>query len=260
MKEDVVIRLDRPGLHPDGVSASSLAELLRDWEKAVSAEAAFDDDQDNTNDPLVSLVWIKDECAAYGLKFGRNAVAANRRLLDGLASGGGDPWASLAPVAQESITRLIRRFTVEETSFTLESGVSARLTFTSDHPPPLVDRRRFAEAPTTRSVRVVKAGGVRPAATVELIGGGYRIPVQGNRRLIQSLGSSLYQRVLLKGKAQWRLSDWKLILFKAEEIRPYPDTPIADVLQSVAAASGETWSKGVPGFLAEMRDDDEDEE
>src|SRR6185437_7329189 len=183
MTEDILIRLDRPGLHPEGVSASLLAELLKDWEKAVSAESALDDLEasEGADFPLVSLVSVRDECAAYGLKFGPRSEQANRRLITGVAAGG-EAWACVTPSAQEMMIRLIRRFTNAQTSFTIDTRNSGlpRSTFTPDRPPPVVDRTQYAEAPTTRSVKVVKAGGVRPAATVELIGGKYRIPVTGN--------------------------------------------------------------------------------
>ena len=265
MTEDIIIRLDLPGLQPDGVSASSLAALLRDWEKAVSAEIALDVDQDvsDADVPFVSLVSVRDECAAYGLKFGPHAGQANRRLITGLARGG-DAWADVSPAAQETMHRLIRRFTNEHTSFTIDTKSTGlpTVTFSPGQLPPAVNRTRFAEAPTTRSVKVVKAGGIRPAATVELIGGKYRIPVQGNKRVIQTLGSKLYEKVLLSGKAQWRLSDWKIVLIKADEVKPYPTSGIAEVLRETAAASGTTWAQanGISGFLSEMRNEDEDED
>jgi len=53
-----------------------------------------------------------------------------------------------------------------------------------------------------------------------------------------------------------------MILFKASEVKDYPLEKMADVLKEASLLSGNTWEKagGIPGFLSEMREADEDEE
>jgi hypothetical protein len=263
--EDFEVKLDSPHLHPEGVSGTLLAEFLRDWEKAVQAESALDEaaDADHSDSPLVALVSVRDGCAAYGLKHGPYAGPPTARIIRGLANRG-DDWAGLTLTTQAAIGRAIRRFTAHDIPLAINSRMAGvpSVSFTKDAGPPEVNTSGFVESPTRRSVKVLKAGGVRPAASVELLGGGERIPVQGPKRLIQELGRHLYQRVVLDGYAQWRLRDWKLVHFRVTRIDAFPGDDPAGVLAEVASASGDVWGRagGIEGFLAEVRGDDEDDE
>ena len=267
MNEDFEFKLAVETMHPDGVWASDLAELLRDWEKAIEAESLSEESgtsrpDANASSPVISLVAIRGGSACYGMKVNPN----DRRAVENIVRGLAEPqsrWAVVSPMAQEGVTKSIKRFTDRGIPFEINSHhpTMPNVRFTRDNPPPEVNQTLHVESAATRSVEVVKAGGVRPAASVKLVGDDYRIPVHANRRIIQLLGEHLYKRVILKGRAVWRLKDWRMVSFKAESVSDYPSEDIELVLLEAAAASKGVWERagGVEGFLAETRGDEDDD-
>jgi hypothetical protein len=269
MDEDLEIKLDLPAVHPWRVAGSELAELLRDLESAVEAEAANEENVLTTradseiDAPLVSLVSVRDGSATYGFQIGFHVKDPATRAFRGLATGGA-AWASVSPTTQKALTKTIERFTRRNIPVTLKSRLEGvpNVTFSTDNPPPAINLSMFAAAPATRSVEVIKAGGIRPTATVVLLGEGYRVPVQGPRKLIQELGRRLYQRAVITGTAHWRLTDWRLVMFKAEKVEAHPDADVGAILNEMSEITGDSLSRagGVRGFLALNRDEGGEDE
>ncbi len=195
--------------------------------------------------------------ANYGFAVGPVATEAVGRITAGLA---GDRNARLVPRAagrvHDGLTKAIRRgLTVQ-----LVNGVTTP-TFTAANPPPRLSVHPTRKFTTEIAVRLLRAGGKKPAARVQFLGSGHEATVhlQGVEA-VRELGSHLYGDAVLTGFGEWVVDPnafyrpTRLLSFKVSDYRLLGSARVDDVVRDLTGATGGAWDDVDPANPDEVMD------
>jgi hypothetical protein len=245
---------------PGTVRAGDLAEFLVNLEGAITEAAkGYDLIPPSLDEALVSLVRVEHGASndltiavahpvSPAVSMITEAIVARR-----FTSLPAKVHDHLHMISRQAIRR---RWAYEFTSVNGLQIAPAVISYEFPVPRPVP---RVFSGPTVLWGLLVRVGGSEPKAVVRLRNGDL-LPIEVTEELARVLGPFLYRDVGIEGTAQWRISDRKIVSFKAEALTSYrPDeVPLSQAFEELRKASQGRWDSVNPDeYVRGLRYEDE---
>jgi len=202
------LQLSAAGITPQSLSAGELADIIKATASIVREVA---NDADSVH---VSVVGIEE--GSVLLKF---ASPGTVTFITGLAFLGSAISAG-EPVTNENLRHSLEVFQsfAERHEGVVNIRHASELVFSVDGATLPVPKVETLKGPTSIFGRVLRVGGKEPAVRIEL--GRGELTCYASEALVQSLGASLYDWVVLTGEATWENETYGLLSFRIHSFAP----------------------------------------
>jgi hypothetical protein len=102
--------------------------------------------------------------------------------------------------------------------------------------------------------KLTRVGGTPPKARVSLLSG-EAISCLVSEQLAKRIGNRLYEVIGLEGDAEWDITDYSLLSFRANAITSFEEGTAREALKALGEVSGEGWNHGndTNAFVEELR-------
>jgi len=229
------IRLVGENISPDNITASELAEVLVNLEKAIVEIAQSKGDKEV--EASISLVSIENKCAKLGL-YPHSTYAAEAFYDFTLAVKDGN-YADLPRSSIDPIRNLVK--------FSQKKGCEIELRNQPDSEKPdakitpateIVIPDLYVASNTVIYGIVERVGGAtRPRVSIK-VSGEKLIHCDVSKDMAKELGKRLYSWVGLLGKARWDIEDHSIVSFEILDITEYEDTSASEAMSGLAELCG----------------------
>lgn len=244
------IKFNSEDVHPDNIRIKDLAQVLQSLEEGLIAIVKKESTPILENGLGISLVGIKEGCAAVELKpIGESGKAAVKPAMKEMLRAIKTKDRSEFP---SEVAKSIQR--VEEFSLKYECNSEFRLHSDNKRPnavvrPPTI-LKIVKDAPLTGETtiygKVESVGGASSPAVWLRQSDGTRFQVSISYDMAPDFGKKIYSWVGLRGYAQWENDDGSLQSFKLIEILDYDQMPLTEAFDQLTQKIG--------GFFEEIDD------
>lgn len=232
------VRLVGEGIRPETVSIRQLSELLAELDRLFEEETEHDGVLPEEDGLTVSLVGVSEGSA--NLVFACNHRLQGAELFYRVTK-------ALAGKHGEDVKRSKAKGLCE-----FSKRTNARIQFfpENDESPvveinpgeEISEEVAVMEGETSIYGVLVRVGGVEPKARLRL-NDGSALSVRVTEDFARKLGSLLYLKIGLRGRATWRLPDYSLIDFVAEELLDYAPTDFSQAFKELRNICPEAWAE-----------------
>lgn len=238
----VVVKLDRPGLVPAGVTVDDLIKILDGMKRLAGAYEGASAGEDIA-DASLALVGVDGGSVAYTLQGSERAayaaysatMAIAARDFESLPDGAVSAVKDLGRLAQRGDYSLCLR--VEDGAREVEAYVGTEVVEALESIPGQV-----SGITSVYGILERVGGAVGPTAGIRPLSGGNQLTVRvASLELAQRLARHLYEVVGLQGRAKWRVGTWDLVDFEVYEVLDYKTVPAARAVQQLESASPGAW-------------------
>jgi hypothetical protein len=256
LKPRFQIRIIGSGVSPETVSASDLAGLLVELEKAVLA-AGDRQNESQVGEAILSLVNVAEGSNQLTLAVAQTGVSALMAVSHAVASG---DYRNLPVPCHEALHRISGQAARHEWVIELVPNPGLDIapgTISHDHEVPPPPSPALATGTTVVFGRCLRVGGAgQPRAEIRLPEG-HLLHIDVSEDLAKVLAHRLYEEVCIEGRATWRTNDWSLVEFRGAHVSEYRPTRLVDAFSQMAAEAGERWD-GVDAnaHVRELRSED----
>lgn len=229
------VRIRGENVSPETLSASVLADLLPEIEKAIRAVARQQRPTFGDEDFVLGLVGVRrgSSILAFSSSKVEEAEAAFQGYTEALAKFDVTALPPEARSAALSTSEFAKRKNVAIEFSRPYAPPIARITPESE----LTFVTPHVQGETTIYGIVERVGGKEPKIRLA-VDGGKTIACSASRQLVKQVGNHLYERVGIRGIAKWDSADWSIVDFFAQELIDFIDTPLDEAIAMLAQASG----------------------
>jgi len=257
-KNSFLIKFHDANIHPSNIRARDLATVLRQLDESLSAIV------ENINPGMfedgigISLVNIKEGCAALEFDYGN--IAINKPAFRLLTQAIKDDTPSRIPVKARKIIQIAKDFNAKykcRTEFWSSSE--------SVEPDAVINQPEIIEIPKTGTVKgvtdiygqVTRVGGQRKPSLELKLDSGLTLEISITKELAIILGRRMYEIIGLRGETTWEISTENIIKFKATELLNYKETPVDDAFEKIRNDFGKYFDEieDVNLFVSKLRED-----
>lgn len=232
--EILELKFEGSGINPAAVSASEIAELIKNFESAILSIASEKDPgilRSNSANPFITLQDIGNR--SLGIRFiaQRSLKVIVPAYLTIATSFEHNSYNDIPDKAIENIktfTKFARRHNCNASWI---RGTKKVGSFQSDTEITL-DDNRYLRGETTIYGELLRIGGETPRITIK-INNDYTISFEIKKELAVLLSSKLYNEIGLIGTAKWEKSTYRVIDFKAESIIDIDAKPLSDTFKDL---------------------------
>lgn len=254
------IRLSNDGMSPETLPIRDLAQLLQAVHLLLLSADGDDDDGEEvegaSDTPIISLAGVEASGSASVVFASENPEEAARLFNRGMEQIKRRPTSAHGQRAKELFREESKRLGTVIQFYPRGAQAPAAEVRPEDEP----EVTSLVNGETTIYGRLVRIGGVRPKAVIDLDEGS-RLSVNVSIGLAQKLAPYLYREVGIQGRAQWETAGWTMVHFTPDQVISFEPGEILGAFDELAEASGpEAW-KGVAdvvGAIAELRKGDDD--
>lgn len=250
------IRFTGPQVVPATIRAKDLASII----SAVEVMLVAAIEQSRTRQPVVTISLIGVSEGSTRLHFGSDYPAVVLPVYTQIATAiavqdfAGLPRDSVAALHQLQDFARKRRCDIE---MRLQNGADELLATLT--PSASIAEPATLTSPTTIYGYLIRIGGKRPAARLDVVSG-ETISVQLKMELARQLAPRLYTWIGLHGVGTWNAKTDALESFVADDIAPYQDTTIVDAMAALARVSSQVYEtfEDVNGYIRTLRGDEDE--
>jgi hypothetical protein len=255
----ILIKISGDEVSPETVRASDLAEFLINFEKAVLTTAmASKDFIPESSDAQLIFSLVSIESGSESLIFALTSEFTYGVSLISRAHLSQD-YSTIPFEAHQSLHEISKQANSRSwaVEFVEDKKLSIPLSVISADTPFPAPKTVTVQGDTTVYGRLIRVGGVKPKAMLELPDKKYLfIDLSERMAVVLASKERLYKDVGIEGIATWRVDTWELIRFKAKRVTQYQPHK-NDIVKSFEALSetvGDRWDNiDVEQLIAEMR-------
>jgi hypothetical protein len=251
MNNSFEIKIDGSGVTPQTVRARDILELVVSLETAI-ASAAEHFVSHNISDAGLELHLsdIGDGVARYQLSTGELGYRAASRCTRAIAE---NDLSWLPPRARDGILAIAAKSRSHNWTIRISDGDGMQAAT-------IRPETEFAVKPrlsgfTNTQAYVVRVGGMKPSAQLQLADGRQITASIANQELATRLSGYLYKTVSVDGQATWTGDDLALTELQITDIGTFDDAAdIVDTLRHLASIAGGHWDHvDAEEYIREMR-------
>lgn len=252
------IKFHDAGIHPSNIRARDLALVLQSLDDGLSAIVETANPGMFAGGIGISLVNIKEGCAALEFDYGNYAI--NYPAFIFLTESIRDSTLSRLPTKAKSIIDEVKIFNSKyrcSTEFWSSKNTSSPDAIIS--PPELIEipKQETIKGITTIYGEVIRVGGQRGARAELKLNSGSILEIKIKKDTAKALGSRMYETVGLQGEAVWNISSGEIESFTVDQMLNYVETPLNKSFELLKNEFGSYFEDidDVDSFVSSLRED-----
>jgi len=260
-KHTFEIELSGANVSPENIPAGDLADLVRDLEAAIIAAMTSDDipTVGDSEDVAISLIGISAGSEKLTFAASNRALPAVGIISESIYT---KRYDIVPELSQERMHKLYlqasrKRWKVSVLPDDKHGIHAAVISHEFPIPAPMAAR---AVGTTTILGELVRVGGATtPRAEIRLQDSTL-IHIDMTREIAKQVSGRLYDHISIEGDAIWRVSDWKMLEFRARRITGYRpgEVSLTRTFEDLAEASEGRWDNiDAEKYINAMRDGEE---
>lgn len=251
MNEEIIIRLKGAGIAPGLIRSKELAEILESVEDMVVAETIKANPDINKEDIIVGLYAIEDK--SIGLNFKTTIASVVIPVFINIANAiEENRFNELTPKTLSSITSIINFTKRHACEAILGTHNTSKLTTITKNTQ--IPQHTYIEGPSEIIGKVIRVGGKKPKATLELTDG-TTIYCQVTEDLAKELGNKLYTLARFTGNCKWNFTTSDLEEFTIFSVEEFDYRNTGSVLEKLSQYLGKQFLEidDVDNFVTNLR-------
>lgn len=227
--EIIGLKFDGNGIKPSAVKASEIADLIKNFEFAVSEVLQVEQQDYSETFVYLSFDEIKENCLTLKLKTHRAAVlAAYLTITTAFQT---NNFNNLPKDSLEKLRSFIRFTKKYNCSGTFTQNGDSITTFSKTTDIKYRDEE-FLWGETTIFGEIRKAGGDNPRVNF-IVNNDYPINFDVEKDFAIELAKNLYKNASLKGRAKWDKNTYRVLDFKAESVNYIENVSLTDTFETL---------------------------
>jgi len=223
-RSSISVEISGFGVAPETVRASDLAELITNFQDAIT-ETAIEKGHLSAdlppNEAEVSLVSVGEGSELLGIALVPSVVDSTNEIFGALASKNLNginigTYFSINRIYKQALRMKWQIKVAGDSDFSF-----GEVTISANAPLP-AQKIRTAKGGTTIYGKLMRYGNANPTAII-VLDDGCRVTVEMSREMVKDLETRqrLFDRVGFEGIATWSLRDWKIVEFQASRITAF---------------------------------------
>jgi len=238
-KERLKIRFSGEGITPRAISASELADVIASYESALLHTIHRDNPNLKDASIRISLTDIKEGSAEYYLEpnYQEEILVAANKINTAIKEGKANtlPYKTI-----ESLSSLWKFTRIKNCIAELNGSTQVEPLEISADTEIKIDESFFYKGETTIYGELERVGGSKPRVRIktdkdEVI---YSDVLPSMAKV---LATKLYETVALKGLATWRVEDYRVEAFKADDYVLIEEIPLTESIKELSDIIGKYW-------------------
>ena len=235
MDTEIKVRLKGAGIKPDLISAKELAGILESVDDFLVSETLKKDSSLKKADIIVGLCKIEDQSIGLTFKttFASVVIPVFINAATLIENGNFNALSSASFKALQTISTFSRKHKCDA-EFSLPHSNNTLIKIT---PETIIPEPVFIKGISEIIGEVIRVGGKKPKATLELIDGSI-IYCDIQEDVAKNLGNYLYSLVTCSGLATWDAKDYELEEFKILSFEPFDNVPVKQTMKRLSDEIG----------------------